>query len=657
MQLSSIIRICSLVFFVSAVTILNAQESNTLKPAENFIAKNIPEIPAKIAADLSLYTETRSAAPRAWHPKKREIIITTRFGNTNQLHYVKDPGGARTQLTFFSEQVTSATFEPVNGDYFLFTKDIDGNEFYQIFRYDMADGKVTLLTDGGRTQNGGMVWNKAKNLIAFTSTKRNGADRDIYTMDPKDPSTTKLLLEVKGGGWGVMDWSTDDTKMLIAEYKSINESNIYVLDIASGKFNIVSPTSKKEVVANVGGRFSRDGKYIFTVTDKDNEFRKLGRMDVDGKNLTILSKDINWDINGMELSEDGGHMIFTANERGMNVAYLMNTETLEYGKLASLPMGQISSTEWRPGTKEFFFTLSSARSTSDVYTHNIETGVTERWTYSELGGIVPETLSEPSIITWKSFDGKEISGIYYKANEKFEGKRPVIINIHGGPESQSSPRFLGRSNYYLNELGVSIIYPNVRGSNGFGKSFLKLDNGFLRENSVFDIGALLDWIATQPDLDTTRIMVMGGSYGGYMSLACAVHYSSRLKCAVDVVGISNFNTFLKNTEDYRRDLRRVEYGDEQDPKMYAHLEKISPNNNAQKIKIPLFIIQGGNDPRVPRTEAEQMFNVLQEQGTPVWYLEAKDEGHGFRKKDNADFMSYTIVEFMKTYLLDQVGNE
>lgn len=657
MQLSSIIRICSLVFFVSAVTILNAQESNTLKPAENFIAKNIPEIPAKIAADLSLYTETRSAAPRAWHPKKREIIITTRFGNTNQLHYVKDPGGARTQLTFFSEQVTSATFEPVNGDYFLFTKDIDGNEFYQIFRYDMADGKVTLLTDGGRTQNGGMVWNKAKNLIAFTSTKRNGADRDIYTMDPKDPSTTKLLLEVKGGGWGVMDWSTDDTKMLIAEYKSINESNIYVLDIASGKFNIVSPTSKKEVVANVGGRFSRDGKYIFTVTDKDNEFRKLGRMDVDGKNLTILSKDINWDINGMELSEDGGHMIFTANERGMNVAYLMNTETLEYGKLASLPMGQISSTEWRPGTKEFFFTLSSARSTSDVYTHNIETGVTERWTYSELGGIVPETLSEPSIITWKSFDGKEISGIYYKANEKFEGKRPVIINIHGGPESQSSPRFLGRSNYYLNELGVSIIYPNVRGSNGFGKSFLKLDNGFLRENSVFDIGALLDWIATQPDLDTTRIMVMGGSYGGYMSLACAVHYSSRLKCAVDVVGISNFNTFLKNTEDYRRDLRRVEYGDEQDPKMYAHLEKISPNNNAQKIKIPLFIIQGGNDPRVPRTEAEQMFNVLQEQGTPVWYLEAKDEGHGFRKKDNADFMSYTIVEFMKTYLLDQVGND
>jgi len=640
------------VFFLAINSDSFAQNKGIIKPTENFIVKNIPEIPSSIASELERYTETRGAASRDWHPTKRELIVTTRFGNTYQLHYIKNPGGARTQLTFFKEPVSSATFEPINGSYFLFRRDAGGNEFAQIYRYDMNNGKTTLLTDGGRTQNGNIVWNKAKNKIAFASTKRNGSDRDIYSMDPTDPGSTELIMEVEGGGWSIMDWSPDDKKMLIAEYKSINESNVYLFDIESGNKTLVSPTSKKEAVSNPGGRFSKDGKYIWTVTDKGSEFRKLARMDVDGKNLKIITENINWDINGFDINEDGLHMVFTANERGINVAYLLNTETLNYEKIKNLPDGQISSINWRPGTKEFCFTYSSARSTSDAYSHNIESGETERWTFSELGGLVPDNLSEPSVIAWKSFDGKEISGFYYRANPKFKGKRPVIINIHGGPESQARPRFLGRGNYYLNELGASIIYPNVRGSNGFGKSFLKLDNGFLRENSVKDIGALLDWIALQPDLDTTRIMVMGGSYGGYMSLACAVHYSDRLKCAIDVVGISNFNTFLKNTEDYRRDLRRVEYGDERDEKMFAHLEKISPNNSADKITIPLFIIQGGNDPRVPRTEAEQMFEVVSEKGTPVWYLEAKDEGHGFRKKNNSDFMYYTIVEFMKLHLMD-----
>lgn len=646
-------RLALLIVLLITIPSAAALSQETIKPTDNFIIKNIPPVPASIVTELERYTETRGAAPRSWHPKKREMVITTRFGDTYQLHYLDHPGGARKQLTFFKEPVSSATFEPVNGDYFLFTRDAGGNEFAQMYRYDMIDGRVTLLTDGGRTQNGNIVWNKAKNRIAFASTKRNGADRDIYMMDPLDPESTKLILEVKGGGWGIMDWSPDDTKMLIAEYKSINESNVHVLDLATGELTKVSPSSKKEQVSNPGGRFSKDGKYIWTVTDKGSEFRKLARMNADGKDMKIITNDINWDVNGFDLNEDGEHMIFTANERGLNVAYLLDTKTLEYRRLNELPDGQISSVEWRQGTKEFCFTYSSARSTSDVYSHNIETGKTERWTYSELGGLVPDNLSEPDVITWKSFDGTEISGLYYKAGQKFSGKRPVIINIHGGPESQSRPRFLGRSNYYLNELGISIIYPNVRGSNGFGKSFLKMDNGFLRENSVKDIGALLDWIEQQPDLDASRVMVMGGSYGGYMSLACAVHYSDRLRCAVDVVGISNFNTFLKNTEDYRRDLRRVEYGDERDPKMYEHLEKISPNNNAEKIKIPLFIIQGGNDPRVPRTEAEQMFDVVSSNGTTVWYLEATDEGHGFSKKPNSDFMTYTIVEFIKQNLINE----
>jgi dipeptidyl aminopeptidase/acylaminoacyl peptidase len=254
-----------------------------------------------------------------------------------------------------------------------------------------------------------------------------------------------------------------------------------------------------------------------------------------------------------------------------------------------------------------------------------------------MGFIDVSTLQEPQLITWKSFDGTMISGYYYKASSRFSGKRPVIIDIHGGPEGQARPTFIGRSNYYLNELGISIIYPNVRGSNGYGKSFLDMDNGFKREESVKDIGALLEWIATQPDLDKDRIMITGGSYGGYMTLASSFMYSDKIRCAVDVVGISHFNTFMKNTESYRRDLRRVEYGDERDPKMAEFFEAIAPLNHASEIKKPLFIVQGGNDPRVPHTEAVQMKEKIKQSGGTVWFLMADDEGHGFRKKDNIDF--------------------
>ena len=321
--------------------------------------------------------------------------------------------------------------------------------------------------------------------------------------------------------------------------------------------------------------------------------------------------------------------------------------------MTSVPVGVLGALAWHNNGRDLGFSIGSARSTSDVYSVDATTGAVARWTEGELGGLVASELSEPELIRWKSFDGLEMTGFYYRAPGKFPGKRPVLINIHGGPEGQSRPTFIGRNNYYLNELGVSILYPNVRGSTGYGKTFVSLDNGVKREDSVKDIGALLDWIATRPELDASRVMVMGGSYGGYMTLAVSTHYSSRLRAALDVVGISNFNTFLKNTESYRRDLRRVEYGDERDPKIAAFFEQIAPLNNAQKINHPLFVVQGGNDPRVPLSEADQMVERVKQNGKPVWYLMAKDEGHGFAKKQNADFQFYATVMFVRQYLLDQ----
>jgi dipeptidyl aminopeptidase/acylaminoacyl peptidase len=340
------------------------------------------------------------------------------------------------------------------------------------------------------------------------------------------------------------------------------------------------------------------------------------------------------------------------NEAGVSKLYLLNTAAREAKPQAGIPVGVIGNLKWHENNRDLAFSLDSARSALDVYSLDATSGEVSRWTESELGGLNPQELAEPELIRWKSFDGREITGFYFRPPAQFTGKRPMIIDIHGGPEGQMRPGFLGRRNYFLNEMSVAIIFPNVRGSSGYGKSFLKLDNGLLREDSVRDIGALLDWIAEQPELDASRVMVTGGSYGGYMTLAVAMHYADRIRCALDVVGISHFGTFLKNTEDYRRDLRRVEYGDERDPEMAAFFDRISPLNGAERITKPLFVVQGGNDPRVPLSEAEQIVARVKQEGTPVWYLMARDEGHGFRKKNNQDFQFYATVLFVREFLLD-----
>jgi len=640
-----------LLIFLLFSNAISAQKSNFIKPGDNLIVKNIPSISADISTEVRRYTESRSASAVDWHPSRREMLITTRFGNTAQLHYLKNPMGARTQITFFEEPVGNATFEPNNGNYFIFTRDVGGNEFAQMYRYDMSGGRSTLISDGGRSQNGNIRWNKAGNKILFSSTRRNGADRDFWIMNPMEPNSASLVMEVKGGGWNINDWSTDEKKLLVSEGLSVNESHLYMYDMAAKTKFEIGPLSKKEKVVNGSARFSMDGKYIFFITDFGSDFRRLARMNADGSDIRYITTDIRWDIAGYDLKDDGTRVLFTTNEDGLGKVYLMETSNLTWQPITALPKGQIGGAAWRPRSEDFVFGFSSASNNSDIYTYSFESFQVERWTESELGGMVASNLQDEELVRWKSFDGLEISGFLYRPNPKFTGKRPVIINIHGGPEGQSRPGFQGRNNYFLEELGVAIIYPNVRGSTGYGKKFVAMDNGFLRENSVKDIGALLDWIATQPDLDKDRIMVTGGSYGGYMSLAVSVMYAEKIRCAIDVVGISNFVTFLKNTEDYRRDLRRVEYGDERDPKMNTFLEKISPNNNASSITKPLFIVQGGNDPRVPRTEAEQMFNTLNGAGKTVWYLEAKDEGHGFRKKNNVDFQFYATVEFIKMYLM------
>jgi len=640
------------ILIISALAInffVKAQES-TIPLAENLVVDGVPAISAGIVGEVKSYTESRGAGLVAWHPKKKEILISTRFGNSSQLHYVKMPGGDRQQITFFDEPVGGAIYEPVNGNYFIFSKDMGGNEFAQLYKFDTQTKKVNLLTDGMRSQNGGVVWNKKQNMIAYSSTSRNGSDRDFYTMDPNNISSNKLIGQNTGGGWSIVDWSTNDEQLLVQEGLSVNESRLYILDIKTGVKTRLLP-EKDERTTYEGLSYSRDGKGVFMLTNKDSEFNRLAYFDLATKKFNFISASINWDVEAFSYTKDGSKIAFAANENGLSKLYIYSTIDQKIVPVTQLPNCTIGGIDFTENGESLGLTINAYNSSSDVYEYQLASQKLIRWTESELGGMDISGLNEPVLVKWKSFDNKEISGFLFRAAAKHTGKRPVIINIHGGPEGQSRPGFLARNNYYLNELGISIIFPNVRGSEGYGKTFLDADNGYKREESVKDIGALLDWIATQPDLDKDRVMIVGGSYGGYMTLACSFWYADRIKCAIDVVGISNFNTFLKNTEGYRRDLRRVEYGDERDPKMAAFLEKISPLNHVSEIKKPLFIVQGGNDPRVPATEAIQMRDRIKENGGKVWFLMAKDEGHGFKKKNNIDYQFYATIAFIKEYLL------
>jgi len=633
----------------SAVFGQNAKTSEIV-PGDNLIVEGIPRIPASLAQSVDRYTNSRYASLLSWHPKRREMLISTQFGDTPQIHQVKFPGGARTQLTFLSDVVLTAAYEPQRGDCFVFSSDTNGDEFYQLERYDIATGDITPLTPS-KSRNESPLWSHSGEWLAYGSTRRNGRDMDLYVMNPLEPKTDRVLVQLDGGFWVPYDWSPDDRRILVYQYISANENNLWIIDVATGKKTLLTPKLGKQETAYWFGQFSKDGKSVYVTTDRDSEYQRLGYIDVAAAQYRSLTDNIAADVDEFDLSPDGKTIAFVTNEEGIGRLRLLDIAKGVEKPGPQLPVGVVAGLKWHGNGRDLGFAFTSARRPADVYSYDVETAKLDRWTFSEAGGINTENLSGAELIHWKSFDSRMISGFLYRPPAKFKGKRPVIIGLHGGPQTQTRPSFGGRIHYYINELGIAIVYPNVRGSSGYGKTFLKLDNGFQREDAHKDIGALLDWIGTQPDLDADRVMVFGESYGGYLALAVAANYSARIRAAYSIAGPSNLVTYLQNSDEWVKGLQRVEFGDERDPKMREFLNKIAPLSNVQKIKVPLLVVQGKNDSLVPPSESEQLVRAVRKNGTPVWYLMATDEGHGFIRKKNRDFQFYSAVLFVKEYLL------
>jgi dipeptidyl aminopeptidase/acylaminoacyl peptidase len=572
------------------------------------------------------------------------------------VHQVSVPGTTPLPLTDFPNAVNGASYQPTHGEYFVFPMAEGGNEVYRLHRFDLATKAVTPLSPQGERASGG-AWSRKGDRLVYTTVlvDRNNPDRTarttLHVVDPLKPASDRVVAKLEGGGWGSFRFSEDGKRLVFAEFVSATESHLWVMDIATGKKRRVTRPGKGETVAYSDAAFARDGKGLFALSDRGSEFRRLVYLPLAGGAERVLTDRLAYDVEDFEMSFDANRIAFVTNENGSSVLRFLDLKTLKEQPRPPLVDGVIGGLEWRRGSEEIGFHITSARSAGDVFSYDVKANKLTRWTNGNNPDVNTSQFPEPKLVKWKSFDGRDISGLLYEPPPRFTGKRPVIVSIHGGPESQARPTFIGRNNYLVTELGIAIIYPNVRGSAGFGKTFLKLDNGTKREDSVKDIGALLDWIKARPELDADHVGITGGSYGGYMTLASSVHYADRIAGAVSAVGISNFVTFLERTESYRRDLRRAEYGDERDPAMRAFLESISPLNHADRIAKPLFVVQGLNDPRVPYTEAEQIVATLKKRGTPVWFMMARDEGHGFAKKPNADYFFYALVEFSKQTLL------
>jgi dipeptidyl aminopeptidase/acylaminoacyl peptidase len=617
----------------------------------NLTFDNIPEPAAGLSEKLDAYLNARQATPLGFSPKG-QLLITTRFGDVDQLHLVEHPAGERRQLTFLREPITQAAFSPNPGrSAYVYLKDVGGDENAQLYYQRLGEPTAKLLTDG-KSLNGGPVWSNSGREVAFFTTARDGVSHDIDIVEPEAGSLPRLAVTGDGAAaaWYPLDWSPDDRKLLVLKYVSISEAYLYVVDLSSGQKREVEPTTAK--VGITGAKFSRDGQGVYLISDRDGEFAQLHYVNFFTGEKIVISSGVSWDIEELAITRDGHYLAYISNEAGIDKLNVLDLRTHQDLIPPKLPAaGIIDSLRFDAEGNRLAFGFAAPHRPRDAYVLDIATNQLEAWTHSEAGAVDLAKFVTPRLTNFPTFDrtdGRERQVPVYVYEPSTPGPHPVLITLHDDPESQFRPGFDPWLQYVVNELGFAVVAPNVRGSSGYGKSYLALANGMLREDAVKDIGALIVWLSLQNAYDAKHVVVSGGSYGGYLTLATLVNFSERLRGGVDMGGIADFVGFLTDSAPYRQNQRRAQYGDERDPEMRAFLRRISPLTNAERISRPLLIVHGKNDPRVPFSEAEQIVNRVRSKGGDVWYLQASDEGHGFRKKPNRDAYYRTFAQFLIT---------
>ena len=624
-----------------------------LQPAPSvpsLLISGVPEVPAGLKARVGQYLNARGVSILDLSDDGSKMLIATRFGSTSQLHVVETALGARTQITFGEEPINSARFQPGDPQIVWYLRDTGGGEFFQVHRLDRRTGRAEVVTDG-KSRHEALLLSPDGRRVAWAGTGRNGTDTDVYVADAAHPRDAKRVTE-RPGSWTPADFSPDGSRLLVVQYRSAEDADLHLLDLASGTLTQLTPKESKASVE--AARFSADGKAIFLATDRYSDFNQLYRLEGSKTPAPVKVAD-RWSVEEVAVSPDGQRLAVSLNEDGISRLYFVDPRGARPAQRVALAdtavVGSLQFARKAPNLLAVGF--QTATEPGDAYALDVRARRLTRWTRSEVGGLDSSQFVGAELVRYPSKDGVTVPAFLFKPRNAASAKLPVVIIWHGGPEGQSRPTFSTFVQLLATELGLAVLLPNVRGSDGYGKSFLSMDNGVKREQALADIGATLDYIASRGDLDSTRVGVYGGSYGGYMTLATAAFYGKRIRAAVDVVGISNLVTFLQNTQAYRRDLRRAEYGDERDPAVKAVQERISPLNSVDKIEAELMVIQGKNDPRVPQSEAEQIVQALRKRGKDVWYVLGLNEGHGFQKKENRDFTTAGTALFFQQKLLPQ----
>jgi dipeptidyl aminopeptidase/acylaminoacyl peptidase len=636
-----------LLLLLAATFLPGTAAAVTREVRSNLTFDNIPEPSAGLREKLDVYLHAREATPLGFSPKG-QLLITTRFGDVDQLHLVERPAGERRQITFLHEPITRGVFspDPLRSAY-VYLADEGGNENAQLYYQRLGEPAAKCLTDG-KSRNGDPVWSNAGREIAFFSTARDGANTDIDIDEPESGSLPRLAVSGGGGAWVPLDWSPDDRRLLVLQSLSAIEAHLYVVDLSSGQKREVEPAPTKVGIA--GAKFSRDGQGVYVISDRDGEFAQLRYINLFSGEKTVIFSHLAWDITELAISRDGHYLAYISNEAGIGKLNVLDLKTHQDLIPPRFPVaGLIEHLSFDAEGKRLAFGFEAADRPRDAYVLDIATNTLEVWTHSEAGPVDLSKFVTPRLTQFPTFDRadgriRQVPVFVYEPSTP--GPHPVLITLHGDRASQFRPGFDAWLQYVVNELGFAVVAPNVRGSSGYGKSYLALGQGLVREDAVKDIGALLVWLGLQNAYDAKHVVVSGESYGGYLALAALVNFSDRLRGGVDLAGIADFVGFLTDSAPDLQNQRRADYGDERDPDTRAYLRRLSPLTSAERISRPLLVAHGKNDPQVRLSEAEQIVYRLRGGGREVWYLQASDEGHGFRKKQNRDAFYQTFAQFL-----------
>ncbi|WP_205596805.1 S9 family peptidase [Halostella salina] len=610
-----------------------------------------------VSYDIERYLNVRKAYGASFGPDGERLAFLLDTTGVPQVWTLDAPGAWPDQRTFAEERVTFASWSPER-DELAFGMDEGGNERAQLFRLDAGDGTITPLTATPDAKHRWGGWSHDGERFAFASNRRDESVFDVYVQDRAATGDGAELVH-EGDGWlSVAGWSPDDDRLIVHEAHASFDHDLHVLHLDSGELEHLTPDTDE--VRYSSPEWGPDGDAIYLVSDEGADTTYLARLDLDSHDLAVVAEGGEWNVGGVAVDDETGRLAYSRNVDGytdLTVGELAGpTEIAEFPE-PDLPGGVCGGVSFGPDAERFAITVNGDAVNPNVYVVDVATGDAERWTDAPTAGIPRDRFRESELVRVESFDGLEVPGFLTLpegaggdgggSDDATAGDTPVVVDIHGGPESQRRPSFHGVKQYLV-DRGYAVFEPNVRGSSGYGRAYTALDDVEKRMDSVADIEACVDWLADHPAVDPDRIAAMGGSYGGFMVLAALTEYPDLWAAGVDIVGIANFVTFLENTGDWRRSLREAEYGSLADDREF--LESISPIHSVDDIAAPLFVLHGENDPRVPVGEAEQIVERAREQGVPVRKLIFEDEGHGFTKLENRIEAYSAVAEFLDEHV-------